>query len=148
LKVLTVMDEFRREGLASAVALSLPAPRVRPVLEGLVVIHGRPQCSRSDNGPECLALALRGWLAQHQRQTLYIDPGCPWQNGFGESVNGTVRDECVNRHVLHSVAEARMVLAGDRRLSNEEHPHSRLGYRTPTEFKRDWIERQTPAGGL
>jgi putative transposase len=148
LKVLTVMDEFTREGLAIEVATSLPAQRVLTVLEGLVVIHGRPQFIRSDNGPEFIALAVRGWLAQHQMRTLYIDPGCPWQNGFGERFNGTVRDECLSMHVFHSVAEARIVLATYRRQYNEGRPHSRLGYRTPTEFKRDWIERQSPSGGL
>jgi putative transposase len=148
LKVLTVMDELTREGLAIEVAMSLPAQRVRTVLEGLVVSHGRPQCIRSDNGPECIALALRGWLAPHPMQTLDIDPGCPWPNGFGESCNGTVRDECWHRHVFHAGAEARMVLAGYRRRSNAERPHSSLGYRTPTEVTRDWSERQTPSGGL
>jgi putative transposase len=148
LKVLTVMDEFTREGLAIEVATSLPAQRVLAVLEGLVVIHGRPQFIRSDNGPEFIALAVRGWLAQHHMRTLYIDPGCPWQNGFGERFNGTVRDECLSMHVFHSVAEARIVLATYRRQYNEGRPHSSLGYRTPTEFKRDWIERQSPSGGL
>jgi putative transposase len=148
LKVLTVMDEFTREGLAIEVATSLPAQRVLTVLEGLVVIHGRPQFIRSDNGPEFIALAVRGWLAQHHMRTLYIDPGCPWQNGFGERFNGTVRDECLSMHVFHSVAEARIVLAAYRRQYNEGRPHSRLGYRTPTEFRRDWIERQSPSGGL
>jgi putative transposase len=148
LKVLTVMDEFTREGLAIEVASSLPSQKVLTVLERLVVRHGRPQFIRSDNGPEFIALAVRGWLAQHQMQTLYIDPGCPWQNGFGESFNGTVRDECLNMHVFHSVAEARIVLATYRQQYNEERPHSRLGYRTPTEFKRDWLERQSPSGRL
>jgi putative transposase len=148
LKVLTVMDEFTREGLAIEVATSLPAQRVLAVLEGLVVIHGRPQFIRSDNGPEFIALAVRGWLAQHHMRTLYIDPGCPWQNGFGERFNGTVRDECLSMHVFHSVAEARIVLATYRRQYNEGRPHSSLGYRTPTEFKLDWLERQSPSGGL
>ncbi len=148
LKVLTVMDEFTREGLAIEVATSLPSRRVLAGLERLVAIHGRPQFIRSDNGPEFIALAVRGWLVQHQVRTLYIDPGCPWQNGFGERFNGTVRDECLNMHVFHSVAEARIVLAAYRRQYNEERPHSRLGYRTPTEFKREWLERQSPPGGL
>lgn len=148
LKVLTVMDEFTREGLAIEVATSLPAQRVLTVLERLVVIHGRPQFIRSDNGPEFIALAVRGWLAQHHMRTLYIDPGCPWQNGFGERFNGTVRDECLNLHVFHSVAEARIVLATYHRQYNEERPHSSLGYRTPAEFKRDWLAQQSPSGGL
>jgi len=94
LKVLTVMDEFTREGLAIEVATSLPSARVLAVLERLVTMHGTPQFIRSDNGPEFIALGVRGWLAQHQMMTLYIDPGCPWQNGYSESFNRTVRDEC------------------------------------------------------
>jgi putative transposase len=42
LKVLTVMDEFTREGLAIEVATSLPSQRVLTVLERLVVTHGTP----------------------------------------------------------------------------------------------------------
>jgi putative transposase len=146
--VLTVMEACTREGRALEVARSWPAPRVLTVLEGLVVRQGRPPFSRRDNGPECSALALRGWLAPHPRQTWYIDPGCPWQNGFGASFKGPVRDECLTMPGLHAVAEARMVLAAYRRQSHAERPHSSLGYRTPTEFKRDWIEPQSPAGGL
>jgi putative transposase len=143
LKVLTVMDEFTREGLALEVATSLPSPRVMAVLEHLVTMYGAPQFIRSDNGPEFIALAVRGWLAQHEMVTLYIEPGCPWQNGYGERFNGTVRDECLNMHSFQSVAEARVVLAAYRRQYNEERPHSSLGYLTPAEFKRNWLERQS-----
>jgi putative transposase len=142
LQVLTVMDEFTREGLALAVATSLPSARVLAILQGLVVTHGAPQFVRSDNGPEFIALAVRGWLAQHQMTTVDIDPGCPWQNGYGERFNGTVRDECLNMHVFQSVTEARVMLEAYRRQYNEERPHSSLGYRTPAEFKRAWLERQ------
>jgi putative transposase len=148
LEVLTGMDEFTREGLAIEVATSLSSARVVAVLERLVARHGTPQFIRSDNGPEFIALALRGWLGQQQTRTLYLDPGCPWQNGYGERFNGTVRDECLNMYAFHAVAEARIVLAAYRRQYHEERPHSRLGYRTPTEFKRDWLERQSLSGGL
>lgn len=143
LKVLTVMDEFTREGLALEVGTSLPSARVLAILQGLVVTHGAPQFVRSDNGPEFIALAVRGWLAQHQMTTVYIDPGCPWQNGYGERFNGTVRDECLNMHAFRSVPEARVVLAAYRQQYNAERPHSSLGYRTPAEFKRDWLARQS-----
>ncbi len=115
LKVLTVMDECTREGLAIEGASSLPSPRVVAVLERLVAIHGAPQFVRSDKGPAFVALAIRTWLIQHQTGTLSIDPGRPWQNGYGERFNGTVRDEGLNRHSFPSVAEARAVLAGYRR---------------------------------
>jgi putative transposase len=108
-----------------------------------VAVHGAPQFVQSDHGPEFIGLAIRTWLIQHQMGTLYIDPGRPWQNGYGESFNGTVRDECLNMYIFHSVAEARAVLAGYRRQYNEERPHSSLGYHTSTEFKRAWLERQS-----
>jgi putative transposase len=143
LKVLTVMDEFTQEGRALEGATSLPSSRVMAVLERLVTMYGAPQFIRSDSGPEFMALAVRGWLAQHQMVTRYIDPGCPWQNGYGERFNGTVRDECLNRHIFQSVAEARVVFAAYRRQYNEERPHRSLGYLTPAEFKGNWLERQS-----
>jgi putative transposase len=142
LRILTVMDEFTREGLAIEVATSIPAQRVIAVLERLVAAHGAPAYIRSDNGPEFVALALRGWLARQHVTTLYIDPGCPWQNGYGESFNGTVRDECLNLYVFHAVVEARVRLESFRQHYNTERPHSSLDYRSPMEFKRAWEQSQ------
>jgi putative transposase len=118
------------------------------VLAHLVATHGAPQFIRSDHGPEFIALAVRGWLARHHMTTLYIAPGCPWQNGYGESFNGTVRDECLNMHAFRSVVEARAILAAYRRQYNEERPHSSLGYRTPMEFKQAWLVYQSQSTGL
>jgi putative transposase len=126
LRILTVMDEFTREGLAI----------------DLVARHGAPEYLRSDNGSEFVALAVQAWLAQRQITTLYIDPGCPWQNGKDERFNGTLRDECLNMHLFVSVREARVRLEAFRRHYNEERPHSRLGYQTPSEFKQAWHKRQ------
>ena len=145
LKILTVIDEFTREGLAIEVATSMTTTQVIQVLASLFEQHGAPQFIRSDNGPEFIAQELGSWLAQHQTKTLYIDPGCPWQNGFGESFNGTVRDECLNMNSFASVTEARVILDGFRQHYNEERPHSSLGYRTPVQFKRDWSNEQSSA---
>jgi putative transposase len=73
LRILTVMDEFRREGLAIAVRRSFGARQALLVLSGLFEKHGPPAYLRSDNRPEFVALAVRGWLHQQQVQTLYID---------------------------------------------------------------------------
>lgn len=148
LTVLTGMDEWTRAALAIEVAPSLPSQRVLTILERLVATPGAPEFIRSDHGPECIALVIRGWLAQPQTRTLSIDPGCPWQNGYGASFNGTGRDEGLNMHVLLSGAEARVMLTAYRQPYHEERPHRRVGYRTPAEFTRDWRERESPSGGL
>jgi hypothetical protein len=112
--------------LAIEVATSWPLGRALAVLLRLVTMHDTPRFVRSDKGPEFIARAICGWLAQPQTRTLHINAGCPWQNGYGESFNGTVHDECLNMYVFHSVAEARVTLAAYHRQYNEERPHRRL----------------------
>jgi putative transposase len=142
LRILTVMDEFTREGLAITVDTTSSAEQVIVILAQLIAIHGVPNYLRSDNGPEFVAVAIQTWLAREQIATLYIDPGCPWQNGKEERFNGTVRDECLNLLLFASVAEARVHLQAFRRHYNEERPHSALGYQTPAEFKSAWVAAQ------
>jgi putative transposase len=59
--------------------------------------HGAPEYIRSDNGPEFIAKAIQKWLRENEIKTIYIDPGCPWQNGYVESFNRRFRAECLNR---------------------------------------------------
>src|SRR5262249_4233881 len=64
LHILTVMDEFTREGLDIEAARTTSAEQVISVLEQLVALHGAPAYLRSDNGPEFVALAVQVWLAK------------------------------------------------------------------------------------
>lgn len=139
LRFLTVGDNFTRECLAIEVATSFPASRVVQTLERLVKEHGPPEFVRSDNGPEFIAEALRSWVAEHQTETAYIEPGSPWQNGFRESFHGRFRDEFVSGTLFRSVAEARLLSEAFRIDYNQERPHQSLGYKTPAEFKHAWL---------
>jgi putative transposase len=141
-KVLTVMDEFTREGLALDVAHTTSAERVIGVLAALFAQHGAPSYLRSDNGAEFVAHAVQLWLRDSGVQTLYIEPGKPWQNGKEERFNGTVRDECLNCFVFGSIAEACVRLNRYRHEYNSERPHSSLGYLTPHAFRAAWSEAQ------
>ena len=135
LKILTVTDEFTRESLAVEVATRLRARGVLEVLERLIAQRGVPMALRSDNGPEFVAKAVQRWLGTRQVQTVYIAPGSPWQNGYGESFNGRLRDECLNLEWFNNLAEARVVIERWRRQYNEDRPHSSLGYQTPQAFR-------------
>lgn len=141
-KVLTVMDECTREGLTLNVTLTTSADRVIGVLITLFAQYGGPAYVRSDNGAEFISQSVQLWLHDSGVETLYIEPGKPWQNGKEERFNGTVRDECVNRFVFGSVVEACVRLNSYRHEYNTERPHSSLGYRTPQAFHAAWAEAQ------
>mgnify|MGYP006290728597 CR=1 FL=1 len=130
-KLLTVLDEYSGEFLASEVRHGLTSEDVLRVLGRLFVERGLPSCIRSDNGSEFTALAVREWLERLGIQTLYIEPGSPWENGYNESFNGKLRDELLNLEVFSSLHEARILIEAWRREYNGMRPHSSLGYRPP-----------------
>ena len=142
LKLLTLMDEFTREGLAIRVGRLFKAAQVKEVLREVGTRCGYPQFLRSDNGAEFVAGIIKEFLAQNNIKTAYIEPGSPWQNGKGESFNGKFRDECLRMEIFGIVKEAEVIAEQWRKFYNGERPHSSLGYRTPKEFKRDWAKRQ------
>ena len=53
--------------------------------------RGPPARIRSDNGSGFIAIAVQKWLGKVGVKTLYIAPGSPWENGYNESVNGSLR---------------------------------------------------------
>lgn len=71
------------------------------------------------------------WLRDRQIGPAFIAPGKPWQNGFVESFNGKLRDECLNREWFLSRAEAQAQVECWRQFCNHERPHSSLGYQPP-----------------
>ena len=91
-----------------------------------------------DNGPEFIALTLRGFCHRAGIDPAYIDPGKPWQNGFAEGLHSRLRDEFMDGEVFYGVRDARVRLESWRRYFNEERLHSSLGYRTPAEFAASW----------
>ena len=75
--------------------------------------------------------AVQEWLAKVGVKTLYIAPGSPWENGYCESFNGSLRDELLNGEIFYSLAEAQILIEAWRRHYNTVRPHSSLGYRPP-----------------
>jgi putative transposase len=133
-RVLTVIDEYTRESLAIEVDTSLPAVRVIRILEQLNEGRGRPEEILVDHGPEFVSRAMGAWCEQRNILLRFIDPGKPMQNGYVESFNGRLRDECLNGNWFLSLDQARNTIESWRCDYNEERPHSALDYRTPNEF--------------
>ena len=144
LKILTIVEEYSRECLAIVVARWLRSIDVLETLAELFVTHGVPAHIRSDNGPEFTAELIRFWLEALQVQTLFIEPGSPWENGYVESFNGKLRDELLDREIFYTLTEAQILIERWRRQYNTVRPHSALGYRPPTPK----AVVPTPIGGL
>ena len=90
----------------------------------------------SDNGTEFTSNAILAWQEAHGIEWHYIAPGKPMQNGFVESFNGRLRDECLSIEWFRSRLEARVIIEQWRRHYNHVRPHSSLDYRTPIEFRQ------------
>lgn len=142
LRILCVTDEFTRESLALDAGRSFKSERVCQILEGLFSRRGKPAALRMDNGPEFIALALRGLCHRRGVCPAYIEPAPrgypPWQNGFAESFVSRLRDEFLDGEALLSLLDAQVRLRIWRRYWNEERLHSSIGYATPLEFAARW----------
>jgi putative transposase len=138
LRILCVSDEFTRESLVIEAARSFRSERVCSVLQEVMSRRSAPCALRMDNGPEFIALALRGLCHRHGISAAHIEPGKPWQNGFAESFHSRLRDEFLDGEVFLSVFEAQVRLDTWRRDYNEERLHSSLGYVTPSAFAAGW----------
>jgi transposase InsO family protein len=131
IKILTVIDEYSRECLAIVVERRLQSDDVLSCLADLFIKHGSPEHIRSDNGSEFTARVVRQWLKHLNVQTLFIEPGSPWENGYVESFNGKLRDERLNGEIFYTLKEAQVLIEEWRREYNTFRPHSSLKYRPP-----------------
>jgi len=125
---------------------SIPAPVVIEVLEWLFLTRGMPKYIRSDNGPEFISKAACQWLKESGCQSLFIKPGSPWENGYIESFNDKLRDECLNREIFQNGKEAQAIVEAFRQEYNNYRPHSSLGYLTPAEFARRYYDKNQVRG--
>jgi putative transposase len=121
---------------------SLSGLRVARELDRLLLEHGKPKMIVSDNGSELTSNAILAWADQRHVAWHYIAPGKPMQNAFIESFNGRLRDELLNETLFTSLSQARVVLEPWRTDYNGSRPHSRLGWKTPSEFALHYHPRR------
>jgi transposase InsO family protein len=139
LRLLVVIDEHTRECPAIEVGRWFTAQDVLGVLQYLLAVRGTPEHLRNDNlgndnGPEFVSKVICRWLKEADVKTLYIAKGSPWENGYVESFNGTLRDELLNREIFLSFDEACWVIDRWRLNYNHHRIHSSLDYQTPAAY--------------
>ena len=130
-RILCIVDDFTREALALVVDTSIGGRRLARELDALIARRGKPALIVSDNGTEMTSRAILEWTNRTGVAWHYIAPGKPQQNGFVESFNGRLRDECLNEEVFATLAEARAVIERWRIDYNHVRPHSAHGGLTP-----------------
>lgn len=133
-RILNVIDDFSRECLASVVDTSLSGVRVARELDRIAEMRGYPCMVVSDNGTELTSNAILKWQEERCVEWHYIAPGKPMQNGFVESFNGRLRDECLNEHLFANLRHARALIGAWREDYNHHRPHSSLDGLTPWEY--------------
>jgi putative transposase len=134
IRVLTVVDQFTRECLVLHADTGLSGKKVAAALDTIVAERGAPQSITVDNGTEFASKAMDVWAYANGVHLDFIRPGRPVENGYIESFNGKLRDECLNVEVFFTLADARRKLEHWHHDYNHQRPHSALADRTPTEF--------------
>jgi len=109
-RILCIIDDFSRECLATVVDNSISGIRVARELDRIGEARGLPKMIVSDNGTELTSNAILKWQEDRGVEWYYIQPGKPMQNGFVESFNRRLRDECLNEHLFTGYRHARQII--------------------------------------
>ena len=134
IKIVSIVDEHTRECLGGMVERSITGEHLIGELDRLAAERGTyPAVLRCDNGPELACGAMADW-AGGQVGLHFIPPGEPWRNGYVESFNSRIRDECLNINSFWSLAQARVVIGDWKHDYNHYRRHSSLGYQPPARY--------------
>ena len=145
-RVLTIVDQFSRECPLLEADRSLTSKHVVECLDRLAWLHGKPESITVDKGSEFCSRALDAWAYQNGVRLDFIRPGRPVENGFIESFNGRLRDECLNTELFFSLADAREKLERWRWDYNQKRPHSARGGLPPAEYPQCVRSKMKPNG--
>jgi putative transposase len=125
--MMPLVDEYTRECLSIDVECSITAEDVVATLTSLFLSRDEPAFIRSDNGPEFFAKAVKQWLEASEVETLYIEPGSPWENAYSETFKSRFSDELLKREVFANLPKAKVLVEECRNHYNRYRPHSALG---------------------
>ena len=129
-----MIDQVSRVCVCLEAAQRLPEDAVTQALDRAMEMYEQPMAINSDDAAKFTSNVFDQWAYRRGIRLDSVAPGRPMDNGFIESFNGKLRDECLNMHWFESLAEARKVIEGWRTEYNEMRPHSSLGNRVPAAY--------------
>ncbi|QXF12238.1 IS3 family transposase [Sphingopyxis terrae subsp. terrae] len=127
LRILTVVDTFRRFSPAVVPRFRFRAPDVVEMLERVCGQVGYPASIWADSGIEFISCELDLWACMKGVTLGFLRLGKPTDNAF----NGKFRAECLNAHWFMSLDDAVQKCEAWRRDYNEIRPHSAIGNKPP-----------------
>jgi putative transposase len=134
-RALCVVDQFSRKCLGVIARESYSGTAVANVLDDIArKSGGHPGMITLDNGPEFTGVVFDSWARDRKVSLDFITPGRPSENGFVESFNGRLRDECLNVSRFRTLLEAQAVINSWCNDYNNVRPHSSLRDRVPDEI--------------
>jgi len=134
IRVLTVIDTFTRECLATTVGARLRSENVVETLSKIARNRGLPRRIFCDNGSEFAGRITDLWAYTNKVTLAFSRPGKPTDNAFIESFNGSFRDECLNLHWFDSYDDAKVKIEAWRSDYNRSRPHKALNNLSPNEY--------------
>ena len=144
-RVLTVIDKWHRQCVALHADFRLTGDSVVEAMNTIALERELPFAITVDHGTEFTSKALDEWCYYRGVKLDFIRPGKPTENGFIESFNGRLRDECLNVNEFATIDQARTVLEAWRHDYNHHRPHGSLGNLTPSEFANKGQTREPEA---
>ena len=134
IRILNILDIFSRKCVGSYVDFGINSEKVVDYLKSKKRYYAIPKYIRVDNGSEFTSKNLDQWAYENQVEISFIEPGKPTQNGFIESFNGRMRDECLRCSHFISLTDAREVVEKWRKDYNKFRPNSSLNNDAPNTF--------------
>ena len=94
-------------------------------LDRIAAGRSYPAVLGCDNGPELACQAMANWAGGRVGLS-FIPPGEPWRNGYVESFNSRIRDQCLHLNSFWSLAQARVVSSDPKEDDHHRRRHRSL----------------------
>lgn len=140
-RIFNVIDIFSRKCLTCTVSRSFPSKKVIEELDKIArKLGGYPEFITLDNGTEFTSLIFDEWAKKHGIKLDFITPGRPCENGFIESFNGRLRDECLEVETFRTLDKAQMKLSIWQKDYNNVRLHTSLKDQTPNKVWQSFVK--------